>query len=400
MGESRFCHNKNGLSKKEKEKKREKIMVSVDFLPICDLLFNFISVASYFCDVTFDMIVAYTFYQHGFTIWFLITICSIIISLMICQTLSIKWFIEDEEQENRSKITKGLFYTSHFFQCGVLWRYSKLLFLPMGSAIPLVKRVMRNLCVLRMVHGFVQALPVLLTQGYLYATVKRDHMGDVNNVSLVLSLFSVCWSLASFNKNIRSTDIHKLVLTWIGVIFQLIWRFGTVTARILALVFFAAAYKNWIFLVVALHWLCMFLWNLIQTWDYNVMGKTARSKLCWSFILSYVHNFAYLNVDDQSGTKLKMAIYYIETLIENILLVCLWITSTEAKFDEQLSSHKTDVLLTVIFAYLGGLFFMLLYYRLFHTSKISSAFQRDEVEASSKPSQTKPSSQDKMAMTE
>ena len=61
-------------------------------------------------------------------------------------------------------------------------------------------------------------------------------------------------------------DIHKLVLTWIGVIFQLIWRFGTVTARILALVFFAAAYKNWIFLVVALHWLCMFLWNLIQTW--------------------------------------------------------------------------------------------------------------------------------------
>ena len=41
------------------------------------------------------------------------------------------------------------------------------------------------------------------------------------------------------------------------------------------------------------------------------MGKTARSKLCWSFILSYVHNFAYLNVDDQSGTKLKMAIYYI-----------------------------------------------------------------------------------------
>ena len=55
-------------------------------------------------------------------------------------------------------------------------------------------------------------------------------------------------------------------MTWIGVIFQLIWRFGTVTARILALVFFAAAYKNWIFLVVALHWLCMFLWNLIQTW--------------------------------------------------------------------------------------------------------------------------------------
>ena len=58
---------------------------------------------------------------------------------MVSQTLSIKWFIEDEEQESRSKVTKGLFYTSHFFMCGVLWRYSKLLFLPMGSAIPLGK---------------------------------------------------------------------------------------------------------------------------------------------------------------------------------------------------------------------------------------------------------------------
>ena len=112
-------------------------MVSVDFLPICDLLFNFISVASYFCDVAFDIIVAYTFYRDGLNVWFLITVCSIIISLMVSQTLSIKWFIEDEEQESRSKVTKGLFYTSHFFMCGVLWRYSKLLFLPMGSAIPL-----------------------------------------------------------------------------------------------------------------------------------------------------------------------------------------------------------------------------------------------------------------------
>ena len=114
-------------------------MVSVDFLPICDLLFNFISVASYFCDVAFDIIVAYTFYRDGLNVWFLIIVCSIIISLMVSQTLSIKWFIEDEEQESRSKVTKGFFYTSHFFMCGVLWRYSKLLFLPMGSAIPLGK---------------------------------------------------------------------------------------------------------------------------------------------------------------------------------------------------------------------------------------------------------------------
>ncbi len=65
--------------------------MGVDFLPICDLLFNFISVASYFCDVAFDVIVAYTFYRENATAWFLILVCSMIISLFVCQTLSIKW---------------------------------------------------------------------------------------------------------------------------------------------------------------------------------------------------------------------------------------------------------------------------------------------------------------------
>ena len=46
---------------------------SVDFLPICDLLFNFISVASYFCDIAFHIIVAYTFYRDGgLNYWFLV----------------------------------------------------------------------------------------------------------------------------------------------------------------------------------------------------------------------------------------------------------------------------------------------------------------------------------------
>ena len=32
---------------------------SVDFLPVCDLLFNLVSVTAYFCDVAFAAIVAY-----------------------------------------------------------------------------------------------------------------------------------------------------------------------------------------------------------------------------------------------------------------------------------------------------------------------------------------------------
>jgi len=352
---------------------------SVDFLPICDLLFNFISVASYFCDIAFHIIVAYTFYRDGgLNYWFLVIVCATIVSLFACQTLSMKWYIEDEEQEDRSNAAKTFVYCIHLFQCGVLWRYSKLLFLPMGSSIPLVKREMRNLCILRMIHGFCQGLPLLFVQGFLMANKASEmnkHMDQVHTVSVALSFFGICWSLASFNKNVRSKDIDKLVLTWIGVIFQLLWRLGTVSSRVLALVVYASAWPDWIILVLALHWLCMFLWFLVQHQDSEVLGKNRWARLLWSFILSYVHNIAYINIEKNKDTRLKIAVYYAVTFVENILLVSLWTTSKNPKLDFT-PEQRRDVVMIVVLAFVVGLFFMLLYYRLFHTSKISSAFQR------------------------
>ena len=65
------------------------------------------------------------------------------------------------------------------------------------------------------------------------------------------------------------------------------------------------------------------------------------------------------------------------TFVENILLVSLWYTSSlRAKLDW--AEHRNDVVIIVVLAFIIGLFFMLLYYRLFHTSKISSAFQRSD----------------------
>ena len=58
----------------------------------------------------------------------------------------------------------------------------------MGSSIPLVKREMRNLCILRMIHGFCQGLPLLFVQGFLMANKASEmnkHMDQVrfdNNI--------------------------------------------------------------------------------------------------------------------------------------------------------------------------------------------------------------------------
>ena len=151
-----------------------------------------------------------------------------IVSLFACQILSIKWSFDEQEGQQQGPCRQLTLCSIHVLQLGVMWRYSKLLFAPIE--IQLVKREMRNLCLLRMIHGFCQSLVFLLVQGYLFAR-RTEALGEVHYVSVALSLFSVCWALASFNKNVRSQNIDRLVLTWIGVIVQLLWRLGTVASR-------------------------------------------------------------------------------------------------------------------------------------------------------------------------
>lgn len=149
-----------------------------------------------------------------------------------------------------------------------------------------VKHEVRDLCILRLIHAFCEAAPMLLIQSYILMTlqssndnnivnsVKFKTLGgqlsthlvqqstivhqyqqktfkDLNTISAFLSLFSVCWALASFSKNVRVHSIHRLVLTWLGVIFQFFWRLGTVTSRVLSLTAYASVYKKWIFLVIS-----------------------------------------------------------------------------------------------------------------------------------------------------
>lgn len=98
---------------------------------------------------------------------------------------------------------------------------------------------------LRLVHAFCEAAPMLLLQ--LYLLISRDTtqppskpFSDLNIVSVALSLFSVCWALASFSKNVRLQNVHRLVLTWLGVIFQ-----------VLSLEIFHFYFRNIYFLFIA-----------------------------------------------------------------------------------------------------------------------------------------------------
>lgn len=348
--------------------------MGLEFLPICDVLFNVVSLASYFCDVVFDIIATYTFFLSGLHHWAWLSALSIILSLVACQVLSAKWMVEQERYRNMSRRRLALLSVLHSLGGGVVWRYS-LLFAPIQ--LEHVKQEMRNLCVLRMIHGFAESMTLLLIQLYIACT-NKDHVKEINVISMALSLFNVCWALASFTKNIRQHNVHRLVLTWLGVIFQFVWRLGTVTCRVLVLVLYATVYQYWVFLVVALHWVTMLLWVLSRYAAFKAEKLTRLQKVGLSVFVSYIHIFCYVNLEEQS-TKLKIVTFYSIMLVENILLIALWTLGEQYTTGLQ-GWHRDRIFIAVFTSFFVGLFFMLIYYRFFHVRKLAAALEYGEQE--------------------
>lgn len=143
-----------------------------EFLPLCDVLFNIISLASYFCDVVFDLAMAYALAHHSevppvlFPFSVVLVVTSLIVSQVFCrlfynirwqsndfyhdcelllQIISVKWYLWGARGKLRNNTansdcdinggkktanwTLGCVLLLHSTQLGVLWRYFKL-FIP------------------------------------------------------------------------------------------------------------------------------------------------------------------------------------------------------------------------------------------------------------------------------
>ena len=59
--------------------------MAAEFLPLCDVLFNVISLAGYFCDVVFDVVMSYALLERGYTATAATALTIIISSLLISQ---------------------------------------------------------------------------------------------------------------------------------------------------------------------------------------------------------------------------------------------------------------------------------------------------------------------------
>ncbi|XP_076030330.1 uncharacterized protein LOC143018645 [Oratosquilla oratoria] len=338
-----------------------------EFLPLCDVLFNIISLAFYFCDVVFDVVTIYTLYAEGKIVWFALGLGCVLMSLAVCQVCSFKWYLSSLRNDLVKKdCDMGFIILLHLFQGGVLWRYFKL-FIPVD--LRYVKHEVRDLCMLRLVHAFCEAAPMLLIQLYLiWLKTSLQDLTDLNIVSTALSLFSVCWALASFNKNVRRHNVHRLVLTWLGVIFQFLWRLGTVTSRSIALTVYATLYGYWVFLVIALHWVSMFLWLISPKNVFHGEKMPIFKKILLSMLIAFCYIFCYINLQEINARQ-KMVAFYITMLLENTLLISVWLGGLRST-----PWYQYTVTSVVIVAFILGVVFMVLYYQHFHVKRLKHSY--------------------------
>ncbi|XP_048506240.1 uncharacterized protein LOC105684880 isoform X2 [Athalia rosae] len=346
-----------------------------EFLPLCDVLFNIISLASYFCDVVFDLAMGYALAHHPAapSCFFPLSLTFVITSLVVSQVISVRWYLwgargrlrtSDTPSVDSGGIQKkdgcimGCVLMLHSMQVGVLWRYFKL-FIPVD--LTYVKHEVRELCVLRLIHAFCEAAPMLLLQLYLLSTgITRENETKVENetetggklaeltaVSAGMSLWSVCWAVASFSKGAaRLRNLERLVLTWLGVLAQLAWRLGTVSARVGALVAYASLYGDGLF--------------------HGGERLPLSRKAFLATLLAFVYVFAYVNLHETNHRQ-KMVIFYTVMFLENSLLVGVWAAGVHRT---SLHPHPITLALTLLALFFGGLFFMALYYRFFHVRRL------------------------------
>lgn len=421
--------NSNGLSVSGNHLKGS------EFLPICDLMFNLISMIVYFCENTFGIIALIALYYHsGNQYWALIGALFVVASNAVSQYLSFKWLFKaklddckrkreaQEELETEGDCERRYFNRMatnmsdypcgscawlpdsatevqlkflisitidailHLFCLGFLVRYIKLV-IPVKDTAR-VRKEARDLCMLRMVHGFIQSAPLLLLQAYMICLPNSNNnpgligapsssggtpettpaaIFSLSVTSATLSLINVCWALASFTKYARKKYLQRFILTWLGILSQLLWRLGTVSSRIVALTIYGIYYNYWMLVVLALHWLTMFLWlmkpgNLLR--DELTMGRP--KKITFAAAIAWIYCFCYLNFEEHNS-KLKMTSYYLIMFLENNLLLTVCLI-----FSSQVTWIKNLSILVVYLGFVFGMLFMFLYYKYFHVNVLNN----------------------------
>lgn len=202
-----------------------------------------------------DIILATTYIYDGYYWYALITLFFVFMPTIIVQIFSIRWHHMDD------MLSKGV-WALHGLLLGVLHRYLTVLNLGMeamktGDEVDYQRfyQQQSDVCMLRLFDSFGESAPQLVF--HLYVMIVKSHWSTEQatwtGMSAVASMVSLGWGVAAYSSAMRMIREDKGKMTWAGMILQTLWRFGMLTARIVAMVVLTLALDQWALILLCKH---------------------------------------------------------------------------------------------------------------------------------------------------
>ncbi|XP_066598233.1 XK-related protein 6-like isoform X2 [Prorops nasuta] len=239
----------------------------------------------------------------------------------------------------------------------------------------------QDVSLLRIFECFLEAAPQQVLQ--LSILLKNYH----NNfniefihqvVSILSSLGSMSWAMASYNESIRLAQHDKPNINKKAYIAQFCWHFLITVSRILSISMIASIWPIYAVLACVCHWLAMtflivcesqgvleFCRNYNQAPHITAKFKERFLSFLFALVIGIVHIFIYLNPID-GKTFYRHIIYYSICFAENVSASILWaLYCGEAA---QNAWYYETILSVSNLSFILGIAGLLLYYTIFHPS--------------------------------
>ena len=189
--------------------------------------------------------------------------------------------------------------------------------------------------------------------------------------------------MVAFQKSLRLSQPDKALLTRPGMFFMFVWRFLTISSRILALAAFASKFHYFVAIVIGLHFVVMLVWVWMQGTQYCMLrdkeGKETHS-LCLEYIFralaAFVQIFDFFNLLE-GRTRLRCLVFYIVVFVENMAMVMIFyitasVYGTPVWYD-------SPVVLYVTVGFLSGVLVEVFYYKCCHPNNYNMMYEDRKV---------------------
>ncbi|XP_017330897.1 XK-related protein 6 [Ictalurus punctatus] len=356
-----------------------------------DCLWIVLAMLVFFWDVGTDVLLALDYYGKRDYAWFGLTLFFVLAPSVLVQILSFRWFVQDYTggglgpvQGLSRRATAGLSagkYSRHtcchisiwtwqvlvhLLQMGQVWRYIRTMYLGIQSRRQTKHRrrfywammyEYADVNMLRLLETFLESAPQLVLQ--LCIMIQKNRAETLQCISLLGSLMSLSWVLASYHKLLRDSRDDKKSMSYRGALIHIFWRLFTISSRVLSFALFASIFHIYFGIFVVMHWCAMAFWIVHGGTDF-CMSKW--EEVLFNMVVGIVYIFCWFNVKE-GQTRYRMMIYYFVVLAENTVLTCLWYTYRDPTTTD---SYAVPVLCGVYLSFASGVVFMGIYYGVLH----------------------------------